>query len=209
MGESRPHFSGLDYQRAYAQLKWKRGCALKARQQQQQQQQLLLEAPPATPEPAVSTTANTVDPSTTQGEAIDATATSRKGDSPTSWLCQKMRSQDFSPDFPATQRVCAYHRHNLVVVDTHLASDPSTLLQVATTCEVKVKCKQLINNKCVGMVFGVDQRIDVKDYAANITSPVPMTSCVHQGKCLTMERFSAGYPALGDARGCVPKQNAL
>lgn len=89
MGESRPHFSGLDYQRAYAQLKWKRGCALKARQQQQQQQQLLLEAPPATPEPAVSTTANTVDPSTTQGEAIDATATSRKGDSPTSWLCQK------------------------------------------------------------------------------------------------------------------------
>lgn len=133
----------------------------------------------------------------------------QSGRSPTSWLCQEMPSQDFSPDFPATRRVRANHRRHLVAVNTHPASDPSTLLQVATACEVKVKCKQLINNKCVGMVFGVDQRIDAKDYAANITSPDPATSCVRRGKCLTMECFSAGYPGAWGRMGLRTQAECL
>ncbi|KAH7935414.1 hypothetical protein HPB52_007436 [Rhipicephalus sanguineus] len=79
----------------------------------------------------------------------------------------------FLSGFPATQRVRVNHQRNLVAVDTRPASDPSTLLQVAAICEVKVKSKQLSNNKSVGLVFGVDQRIDAETLFGkhHVTSP--------------------------------------
>ncbi|KAH7947237.1 hypothetical protein HPB52_008557 [Rhipicephalus sanguineus] len=92
----------------------------------------------------------------------------------------------FLSGFPATRRVRVNYRRNLVAVDTHQASDPTSLLQVAVICDVKVRSKILTTNTCVGLVFGVDSRFDAESISANISSSVPVTSCVRRGKCLTI-----------------------
>ncbi|KAH7969364.1 uncharacterized protein LOC125757414 [Rhipicephalus sanguineus] len=92
----------------------------------------------------------------------------------------------FLSGFPATRRVRVNYRRNLVAVDTHQASDPTSLLQVAVICDVKVRSKILTPNTCVGLVFGVDPRFDAEAISANICSSVPVTSCVRRGKCLTI-----------------------
>lgn len=95
-------------------------------------------------------------------------------------------SRDANAGFPAIRRIHVNHRRNLVAIDMHPASDPSTLLQVAIICEVTVKSKQLAISTCVDMVCGVDPHTDAEDIAANITSPVPIISCARRGKCLTL-----------------------
>ncbi|KAH7984333.1 hypothetical protein HPB52_019454 [Rhipicephalus sanguineus] len=92
----------------------------------------------------------------------------------------------FLSGFPATRRVRVNYQRNLVAVDTHQASDPTSLLQVAVICDVKVRSKILTTNTCVGLVFGVDPRFDAEAISANICSSVPVTSCVRRGKCLTI-----------------------
>ncbi|KAH7936270.1 hypothetical protein HPB52_021311 [Rhipicephalus sanguineus] len=80
--------------------------------------------------------------------------------------------------FPATRRVRVNYRRNLVAVDTHQASNPTSLLQV--------RSKLLTTNTCVGLVFGVDSRSDAEAISVNISSSVPVTSFVRRGKCLTI-----------------------
>ncbi|KAH7934439.1 hypothetical protein HPB52_024197 [Rhipicephalus sanguineus] len=119
----------------------------------------------------------------------------------------------FLSGFPAMRRVRVKYRRNLVAVDTHQASDPTSLLQVALICEVKVRSKILTTNTCVGLVFGVDPRFDAEAISANICSPLQCTRCGRYGhatatclldeRCLRCGASHAAEPCTAEQPRCV------
>ncbi|KAH7948588.1 hypothetical protein HPB51_028481 [Rhipicephalus microplus] len=51
-------------------------------------------------------------------------------------------------------------------------------------CEIHVRFKLLVQNTCVGFVYGVNATLDSGDIAANLDSAVPVVFCVCLDRCL-------------------------
>ncbi|KAH7986884.1 hypothetical protein HPB52_024664 [Rhipicephalus sanguineus] len=118
----------------------------------------------------------------------------------------------FLSGFPATARVRVNHRRNLIAVDTTPTGDVADLLQISTIVDIPVKVKVLVENTCMGEVFGVDPDIHLEDITSNISSSVGIVSCTRRGNTLrvTFEGITAPeelilFKQRRPVRACLPR----
>ncbi|KAH7976756.1 hypothetical protein HPB52_019036 [Rhipicephalus sanguineus] len=131
----------------------------------------------------------------------------------------------FLSGFPATRRVRVNYRRNLVAVDTHQASDPTSLLQVAVICDVKANALPSLSraprsprkfsciNKGASFVLASPGLSNAPDAAATDTPrpPARLTSAVFAAVPATpqnpLQRKAAVILASSD--GSVTRRQAL